>query len=65
MRCDQLLRYTRWGGALVDASTAANYGFSPMEWARGTTDSRNSERDAMLVDAIMSEYLAPQPHGYR
>lgn len=65
LRCGQLLRYTCWGGVMVDASTAANHGFSPLEWARGTTDSRNSERDAMLFDARMSEYVLPQPHGYR
>jgi hypothetical protein len=61
----QLLRYTRWGGALVDASTAANYGFSPTEWARGTTDYRNSDREAILEDARMCDFMGPHPHGYR
>lgn len=69
----QLLRYTRWGGAMVDAATAASYGYSPIEVARNKvetldrSDQPNQERVAQL--ARVHQYFCQtgglSSHGYR
>lgn len=69
----QLLRYTRWGGTMVDATLAARYGSSPFELATDRVDPTYITRSGNRLPATelsrlvrYHQYVSRyQKHGYR